>query len=392
MNYISLFSSAGVGCYGLIKSGYHCVATSELIERRLNVQKNNLEIKNEDAYILGDISKKENKSQLYSVVNEYLENNETENIDTIIFTPPCQGMSVANHKKNDGTIERNSLVVEALEIVEEIQPRFFIAENVRSFMNTKCINHDQEMKISEAFDEWLGDSYEYESKVINLKNYGANSSRTRTLVIGIRKDLSSYISVEELFPTKKESKTLKEVIGHLPSLSEMNEITENDIYHSFRPYRKDMRTWIKGLKEGESAFDNKDPLKRPHQIIDGKIKPNKRKNADKYTRQKWNKVGACIHTRNDILASQSTVHPVDDRVLSIRELMLLMNIPNDFKWTNYSLDELNSLEIEEKKKYLKVNAINIRQSIGEGIPTNIIEEIGNNIKKSVEQLIYEKVK
>lgn len=63
-------------------------------------------------------------------------------IDTIIFTAPCQGMSVANHKKNDGTIEKNSLVVEALEIVKKIKPKFFIAENVRAFMNTKCIDHD----------------------------------------------------------------------------------------------------------------------------------------------------------------------------------------------------------------------------------------------------------
>jgi DNA (cytosine-5)-methyltransferase 1 len=42
------------------------------------------------------------------------------------------------------------------------------------------------------------------------------------------------------------------------------------------------------------------------------------KNGDKYKRQYWNKVAPCIHTRNDILSSQNTVHPVDDRVFSIR--------------------------------------------------------------------------
>jgi DNA (cytosine-5)-methyltransferase 1 len=44
------------------------------------------------------------------------------------------------------------------------------------------------------------------------------------------------------------------------------------------------------------------------------------KNGDKYKRQYWNKVAPCIHTRNDILSSQNTVHPVDDRVFSIRIL------------------------------------------------------------------------
>ena len=37
--YISLFSSAGIGCYGFKLEGFECVATNELIERRLNIQK-----------------------------------------------------------------------------------------------------------------------------------------------------------------------------------------------------------------------------------------------------------------------------------------------------------------------------------------------------------------
>ena len=34
LTYISLFSCAGVGCFGLKKAGFECVATNELIERR----------------------------------------------------------------------------------------------------------------------------------------------------------------------------------------------------------------------------------------------------------------------------------------------------------------------------------------------------------------------
>ena len=37
--YISLFSSAGIGCYGFKMEDFECVATNELIERRLNIQK-----------------------------------------------------------------------------------------------------------------------------------------------------------------------------------------------------------------------------------------------------------------------------------------------------------------------------------------------------------------
>lgn len=39
--YISLFSSAGIGCYGFKLEGFDCIATNELIARRLEIQKFN---------------------------------------------------------------------------------------------------------------------------------------------------------------------------------------------------------------------------------------------------------------------------------------------------------------------------------------------------------------
>lgn len=381
MNYVSLFSSAGVGCYGFKQQGYMCAATSELIERRLKIQKINNKTKYNEGYILGDISKSEKKQELYNSIKKFKYRENVEEIDVVIFTAPCQGMSVANHKKNDGTIQKNSLVVESLEIVKFIKPKFFVAENVRSFMNTTCIDHDKKLKIKDAFNNWLADEYEYESRIINFKEYGANSSRTRTLVIGVRKDINEPNLVESLFPIKTKVKTLREVIGHLPSLKTMGEIYSKDIFHNFKEYRFDMRNWISDLTEGENAFDNTDPMKRPHKIVDDKIVFNVNKNGDKYKRQFWDKVAPCIHTRNDIISSQNTVHPKDDRVFSIRELMLMMNIPNDFKWIDgYSEKELNLLDLEEKRKILKANEINIRQSIGEAVPTVILEQIASNIK------------
>ena len=35
LTYISLFSCAGVGCFGFKKAGFECIATNELIERRI---------------------------------------------------------------------------------------------------------------------------------------------------------------------------------------------------------------------------------------------------------------------------------------------------------------------------------------------------------------------
>lgn len=377
--YISLFSSGGVGCYGFKLSGFDCVVTNELIERRLKVQEYNNKCKYKSGYILGDITDKNIKNKLFNEINKYKEKENINDIDVVIATPPCQGMSVANHKKSDKEINRNSLVIEAIKLVDEIKPKFFIFENVPAFMKTACSVNGDIKSIGQAIDDTLGEKYSYISRVLNFKNYGANSSRTRTLVIGVRSDLSHYISPVELFPDFQTEKNLRELIYNMPRLKQMGDIYEDDIYHSFKDYDERMRPWITELKEGESAFDNDDPLKRPHQVKNGKVIQNVSKNGDKYKRQIWDKTAPCIHTRNDILASQNTVHPEDDRVFSIRELMILMNIPVEFKWAPEDEDYLNNSTLDEKKTFLKKHEINIRQIIGEAVPTIILKQIADKI-------------
>ena len=380
--YISLFSGAGVGCYGFKMEDFECIATNELIERRLNVQKANKKCKYQSGYICGDVTSDETKALLYAEIDLWKRKEKIKSVDVVIATPPCQGMSVANHKKSDAEIIRNSLVVESIKIIKAIHPKFFVFENVPAFMKTICTDIDGVDKhIAESIRNNLGSEYSYISRIINFKNYGACSSRTRTVVIGVSKEYADEVSPFELYPEMAKECTLREVIGNMKSLKEFGEIDPNDIYHAFRIYPKQMREWIKDLKEGESAFDNLNDSKKPHQVIDGKIVINQQKNGDKYKRQIWDKVGPCVHTRNDLLASQNTIHPVDDRVFSIRELMRMMTVPNTFRWVEADFEELNNLSLDEKRLFLKKEEIKIRQSLGEAVPTVIFKGIAKNIKK-----------
>lgn len=386
--YISLFSSAGIGCYGFKMEDFECIATNELIERRLNVQKFNKKCKYDSGYICGDITLEDTKKKLFNEIKMWEKKEQLDNVDVVIATPPCQGMSVANLKKNN-EMNRNSLVVESIKIVKEIRPKFFIFENVSAFLKTACIDIDGNVKsIEEAINYNLQKDYVIMSRVINFKDYGSNSSRTRTLVIGVRSDFENYISPIDLFPKRRKEKTLRQVIGKLKPLNKFGEISKDDIYHFFRVYPEHMRRWIHDLKEGESAFDQEDDAKKPHTIVNGKIKINANKTGDKYKRQYWDKVAPCIHTRNDQLASQNTIHPVDDRVFSVRELMNIMTIPKSFKWVDLDEKYLNSLTYEEKRKFLKKEEINIRQSIGEAVPTEIFRQIAEKIKENLNRENY----
>ncbi len=382
LKYISLFSSAGVGCYGFAKDDFDCIATVELIERRLEVQKHNQKCLYPSGYIADDITKSSTKEKIFSEIDLWKSKQGLKDVDVVIATPPCQGMSVANHKKNN-ELKRNSLVVESIKIVSEIRPKVFIFENVRAFLNTMCTDTDKKEKtIREAIEINLGGKYNIHYQVINFKDYGNPSSRTRTLVIGVRKDIPEVTPLD-LMPSMKDGGTLRDAIGDLPALNIMGEISQNDIYHNFRPYKEHMLPWIETIKEGQSAFDNREQKRRPHQIKDGKVVFNENKNGDKYSRCYWDKVAPCVHTRNDILASQATIHPIDNRVFSIRELMRMMSVPDTFNWVGIPLDELNQLSDEEKRNLLKKEEINIRQSLGEAVPTVIFASIAEKLKKKI---------
>lgn len=378
LTYISLFSSAGVGCYGFKQEGYDCIATCELLEQRLNVQKVNNKCKYDSGYITGDLTKKEIKEKLFAEISRW-KTEGMEDVDVVVATPPCQGMSTVNYKKKDET-KRNSLVVEAISIIKDVNPKIFVFENVQSFLKTSCTDLSGEnMPIGESIEKNLSGRYHIYSRVINFKDYGVPSSRPRTIVIGTRKDCL-HISPLNIFPLRKKEITVRQAIGDLPSLN-YGDIS-NDIYHFFREYPKYMEEWISCIGEGQSAFSNPEEYK-PYRIINGEkciLKGGYLGN--KFRRLFWDKSGACIATRNDQLASQDTIHPKDNRVLSIRELMRLMTIPDSFKWTNENLFELKTHE--EKKDFLKRNELPIRRCIGEAVPTFVMQTIAKNAK----QLLY----
>ena len=376
LTYVSLFSSAGVGCYGFKENHFECVATNEILPERLEIQKANKKCRYRSGYIAGDITNESTKEQLYREIERWKHNHGMRQLDVIFATPPCQGMSTANYKKSDTEQIRNSLVVQAISIICHVRPKIFIFENVRAFMKTICTDlTGEDVTIEESIIRNLSSFYNIEYKIINFKDYGVPSSRPRTIVIGTSKELKN-VSPLNIFPKRRNPITLRDAIGGLPHL-DFGEKDSHDILHFARPFPEYQREWIHNLHEGESAFDNEEASKPYKLDADGnRVELKGSYMGNKYRRLYWDKPCACIATRNDQLASQDTIHPTDDRVLSIRELMHLMTIPDTFQWTNYD----NLVTPANSDEYLANNELNIRRCIGEAVPTHIVSDMAENIR------------
>jgi DNA (cytosine-5)-methyltransferase 1 len=232
--YISLFGGAGIGCFGLKERGFECIATSELLKERIEIQKNNEKCLYNSGYVQGDILDEKIYRKLFDNINFWKINHKIDDVDLVIATPPCQGMSTANYKKNN-EIKRNSLVVKAIDFIDESNPKIFVFENVKSFLKTICTDSDGvDKEINKAILDRLEKKYAIHSKIINFKNYGVPSSRPRTLVIGTRKDLIN-LSPLLLFPLPKKEIDLEKSILNLKRL-EYGEFDKKDLFHFSRKY------------------------------------------------------------------------------------------------------------------------------------------------------------
>lgn len=100
----------------------------------------------------------------------------------IIGGPPCQDFSV-NGKRKGFIGERGKLTIVYFDKILELQPTFFLMENVTGLISGKS-NKDHFNKIIQRVKV----DYFIDLKILNSLNFGVPQSRERVFVIGIKKE------------------------------------------------------------------------------------------------------------------------------------------------------------------------------------------------------------
>lgn len=365
---LSLFANVGIAEAYFEDLGIDiCVANEIDIDRARFYQ----EIYKNTNMICGDITVDTIRD---TIVKESIK----QNVDFIIATPPCQGMSEAGLRLEFDP--RNQLISYAIDVIKRIKPKFVLLENVPKQLTTKIQYGDNIVLIPEYIKSELGNDYNFNKEdLVMAKDYGVPQLRERNIFLLVRKD-QPYVWE---FPEKQQEITLKEAIGHLPpvdpylreglteTLTRFPQYEEKRIkalavskWHYPPTHSWKQVEWMMHTPSGKSAIYNE---KFYPQKADGTpVKAH----HNHYRRLKWDMPCRTITQNNGVISSLACVHPgrpykndngeviySDARVLTIYELLIVMSLPLNWPIPEWAKETF------------------IRKVIGEGIPSRLVREI-----------------
>ncbi|MEO1391832.1 MAG: DNA cytosine methyltransferase [Cyanobacteria bacterium J06634_5] len=135
-------------------------------------------------------------------------------IDVVIGGAPCQGFSIIGRRVLDDP--RNLLIREFIRLVSELQPSYFLFENVKGLAFEKHRHF-----LDEIIDELSNLGYALlPVEVLNAKNFGVPQSRERLFIIGTQANYA-----QPAYPAPSDGLvTCSEALGDLPDVESFEEL------------------------------------------------------------------------------------------------------------------------------------------------------------------------
>ena len=144
-------------------------------------------------------------------------------IDVVFGGPPCQGFSLIGKRSFDDP--RNSLVFHFIRLVIELQPKFFVLENVKGM----TVGKHKEF-IAEIISQFSESGYQVNTnyQVLNAANYGVPQNRERLFLLGSHQNIELPKYPEKItFPGQKYP-TVWEALQDLPVIENYPELYQQD--------------------------------------------------------------------------------------------------------------------------------------------------------------------
>lgn len=412
MRIIDLFSGAG----GLTFGFYYRIRDKKFIRNRQNVFvfANEVNVAAANAFKMNypdidmyqcDIRDLKEKDIIKRIGNE--------SVDIIIGGPPCQSYSTVGLRNYN---ENAKLYEEYFRILNIVQPKMFLFENVRGLLSMREIFYKTDKKgnvlyrlthisgkeslrprkrpvishygdfvfnkIKKLFENEKGTfGYNIQYKILNAADYGVPENRERVFIVGVRKDLN----IKWKFPLKTNLTKLsvKDAINDLPHVGEncliskydkkpqndyqilMRGNANNITQHFCGSYGDKIRVVIENIKQGQGRNDF-------NKLVDiGKINKKYRLTsgyANTYGRLVENE--PCTTITNNLTSPSGLrcIHYSENRALTPREGARIQSFPD---WFNFY-----------------GNKSEVTSQIGNAVPPLLAICLANQFEKSLKTYNY----
>lgn len=276
-------------------------------------------------------------------------------IDVVFGGPPCQGFSLIGKRILDDP--RNSLVFHFIRLVFELQPKYFVVENVKGMATG---NHKK--FIAEIIGEFKKIGYKTQEnyKILNAAEYGVPQNRERLFLLGCRQDieLPNYPNKVTIPTNKKKTDlvndlpstpTVLDALKDLPEVENYVELSQRDWVFADFGKPSDYGRQLRGLcsinndYSYERKYDSRmltsslrtehtlESIKRFASTPPGKTEPISRfyKLAPEGL---CNTLRAGTASNRGAFTSPRPIHPFTPRCITVREAARLHSYPDWFRF------------------------------------------------------------
>ncbi len=329
-----IFSGAGGMAEGFLRAGFKIPFATDISTQAMNTYVNrHRQLGHSVNFLCGDL----NEVIANGAVIEMLKN---ENFDVVIGGPPCQGFS--NAGKRSKSDKRNMLVHSYLKIIQLIEPKYFVMENVLgilSFIYDEFKGLSGEVYFNQSvvdilLTEFDRIGYRVQVKVLDAYDFGVPQKRRRVFFLGSRNDCQPVPdpicsderytvrdAIADLCNDKHESKFQADSVrGRTPHINGMTikcTISKNIEQSS----HKDLTIQrFKLVQRGESLRKALDRLSQEEREL--------------YRTKKNN----CMRLHPDkpsptlVTLPDDYIHYKEHRILSVRELARLQSFDDSFEF------------------------------------------------------------
>lgn len=349
--HISLFSGAMGLDLGLEAAGFRTLAAVEVDPVARQTIQHNTQQRGERLFIGQDITQLSAEDILKATG---LRRGEA---DLVSGGPPCQPFSTAGKREalND---PRGSLFRDFLRMVEGVQPRFFVMENVRGLLSATLRHRPIAERLGDpltpeeergsAFAVILAEferiGYSFTYGLLNAADYGCPQVRERVIILGSRD--SEMLRLPD--------KTHQKEGGRLPRWRTLRDAFNglHDPDPQFQSYSESRLQYLRLVPEGGNWRS------LPRDLIPAAMGGAFTSGGGKvgfYRRLAWDKPAPTV-TTSPAQKATDMCHPSFDRPISVREAARLQGFPDDWTFCGSLSDQY--------------------RQIGNAVPTHLGKAIG----------------